>query len=120
MSGLYKVTINREQRFSKYDAHGVKISDEVKKIPVTFCDLPYVTALMYATKWPDDAVIAEQDRTFAPSRGKYIESARRYDREGIPPKHIGSEDLTPADATHEAAMTGDFGAAITAELEATS
>jgi hypothetical protein len=127
MSKLWTVTINRLQLISKFDEHGKKISDTVTKIPVTFCDLPYATAKMYLDKSPDDTTIVEQIAERAPSRSKYRERAlpephlqHPFTREGIAPRHLGSEDLTPADAPLEAAMSGDFGAALTAELEAAS
>ena len=64
-------------------------------------------------------MITQQIRAFAPSRGKYVESIKyrergdHYERTTpTAPAHLSSEDLT-----HEAATTGDFAAAITAEME---
>jgi hypothetical protein len=132
VSDFYTVTINRLQLVSKFDEHGKKVGETITKIPVTHCDLPYSTALMYQQKAadPSEVTIIRQIREFTPGRQArraedYLEGAARFGRraetKGI--KNIGSEDIAGDDTAiereiSEAAKRGDFAAAISAELEA--
>ena len=122
MSGLYTATLNRLQLVSKFDEHGNKISDTVSRIPITFCDLPYATAMAYMAKAPGECVITQQIREIAPTRAKFRERKDHYERHpASAPRHIASEDFSKeASIVDEAARSGDFGAAITAEMEEAS
>jgi hypothetical protein len=122
MSDLWTVTIERLHLVSKFDKAGNKISQAATKVPVTFNDLPYATALMYKEKAPDQTTITQQihsvDRVRHSMRQRELPEpySQAINREGIPPKHLGSEDI--AHDVVAAAAAGDMGAAITAELEA--
>lgn len=129
MSGLWTVTIQRAQIVSRFDKRGKLIARDITKVPVTFCDLPYATAQMYLAKAPGDTTITQQIRSVEETRRKARERAlpepygRAINREGVPPKHLGSEDFAHRREIcelHEAAAAGDFAAAITAEMEATA
>jgi hypothetical protein len=127
VSKYFSVTINRLHIVSKFDDKGVKISEELIKVPVTFHDLPFNTAMMYRQKVDAaDFTMVEQIAEFAPARSDRRRSEIiRHDRnayhgEGVPPKDLGSEDITPDRETLEAAIAGDMAAAINAELEEAS
>ena len=122
MSNLWTVTINRLQLVTTFDKHGKKIGQTTTKVPVTFCDLPYATAQMYLSKAPDDTVIVQQLheaaplKRFADRKGSF--ERKPYSGEPIVPAGLGSEELEFERETMAAAKSGDFAAAITAEVEA--
>lgn len=121
MSGLWTVIINRLQKVSKFDKHGKKVSEEITRIPVTLCDLPYSTALMYQNKAPGETTIVQQIHETASSKRFDKEKFTRtpYSGEPVVPEGLGSEELEFEREMLEAAKSGDFGAALTAEMEAT-
>jgi hypothetical protein len=121
VSGLYTVTMTRLHLVSRFDADGKVVSRETKKIPITFCDLPYSTACMYLSKGEKgEFQMVEQLHERAPGRKKYRDREVHLDfkNEAIAPSDLGSEDAEEAKSIMEAAMTGDMAAAVNAELEA--
>ena len=118
---LWTVTITRLQLVSKWDAHGKKISDTVEKIPVTICDLPYITAKMYFDKGAPGEVSMTQQisafETWKAKPGQFASSGERRRVETMQRNYAKTaRKIAPKpDTTVEAAKSADFAAAITAE-----
>jgi hypothetical protein len=110
MGQLYTVTMFRENRVYSYDDRGRRVNERLEKIPVVITDLPHCTAIGYQFKFPNQGVsvtLQTGSVDMSPSRAErrdYYESAE--------------EAPTPTksrDSIVDAAMRGDFGAAISGE-----
>jgi hypothetical protein len=115
MSDFYTVTIQREKRTAAFDAAGNKISDTVEWIPTTFRDLPYTTARMYAESVP--AGRAEVIRQYEDQEPVRFDRNRGTNYAKAAPERV-VEDGPSDHELAKAAASGDLGAAVTAELEA--
>lgn len=111
MSGLFTVTLIRKQIIAKYDSRGKKTGETLTEIPVVFNDLPYQTALAYRTQFPDNKVVIQQ-------QALQIDHEARKKFGGVAARKAPRVKYEPIDETAHAATTGDFTAAINAELEA--
>lgn len=119
---LFTVKMNRLQVISRYDDKGKKVSEEIVKIPQTYCDLPYQTAVAYQTKFPDADVKIEQQYASAPEKRRISVGERATKPESRKASYPvestrGSKKPDRDSSTVRDAASGNLASALTAEME---